>query len=149
MSRRGFPASRLLPALLARVVDSVELVEASRYRLISAKDLEDKIRGGLLAQIIGILNGLSHETRCVEEPGEVQDYVPSLPQGARTDDETDLEWMYVTMTVQRGTHFSPYPHVAELRKEHVNAGMWCANEYARELIKLGLLPPQTGSSLTP
>src|SRR5688500_15384492 len=56
---------------------------------ISVDDLADKIRGGLLAQIIGNLNGLPHEMKYIDEPGKVESYSPSLPEGARTDDDTD------------------------------------------------------------
>src|SRR4030042_6730472 len=65
------------------------------YVEISAQTLEDKIRGGLLAQLLGNLNGLPHENKYYEEPGNVEQYTPSLPEGARTDDDTDIEWVYI------------------------------------------------------
>ncbi len=37
----------------------------------------DKVRGGVLGQIIGNLNGLPHEFKYDVEPGNVTDYVPS------------------------------------------------------------------------
>ena len=63
--------------------------------------IEDKVRGGLLGEMVGDLNGLKHEMRYIPEPGNVQTYVPELPQGAWTDDDTDIEWVYV-LEIQRG-----------------------------------------------
>jgi len=54
---------------------------------------QDKVRGGLLGEMLGDLNGLKHEMRCIAEPGNVETYVPGLPHGAWTDDDTDIEWI--------------------------------------------------------
>lgn len=45
------------------------------------------IQGGVLGQMLGNLNGLSHEFKYIDEPGDVRDYTPSLPRGAHTDDD--------------------------------------------------------------
>ena len=47
------------------------------------EQLRDKIRGGLLGQILGNLNGLPHEMKYIDEPGNVTSYTPTLPEGAR------------------------------------------------------------------
>jgi ADP-ribosylglycohydrolase len=114
---------------------------------ISAGELEDKIRGGMLGQILGNLNGLPHEFKYIDEPGNVESYVPSLLGGARTDDDTDLEWVIVTEIERSGRLLQPPVRVAELWKTHINRGIWCANRYARDLMELGFEPPLTGSSL--
>ena len=62
---------------------------------IPAEVLRDKIRGGLLGQILGNLNGLPHEMKYIDEPGNVKENIPSLLDGARTDDDTDFEWVYL------------------------------------------------------
>ena len=54
---------------------------------IPAETLHDRIRGGLLGQMLGNLNGLPHEMKYIQEPGGVTGYTPSLPEGAWTDDE--------------------------------------------------------------
>jgi hypothetical protein len=112
---------------------------------ISAHELEDKIRGGMLGQIIGNLNGLPHEMKYIDEPGEVKTYSPSLPAGARTDDDTDLEWVYISEIRRTGNLLLPPDEIVRLWKAHVNNGIWCANRYARDLMELGLEPPLTGS----
>lgn len=111
---------------------------------ISANVLADKIHGGLMGQILGNLNGLPHEMRYIEKPGEVEHYTPSLPDGARTDDDTDLEWVYLVAIEESPTVFLSPRRITELWKRHVNDRIWCANRYARELMNLEIEPPLTG-----
>ena len=106
--------------------------------------LADKIQGGLLGQILGNLNGLPHELKYNDAPGNVESYFPALPEGAHTDDDTDIEWIYVIEMQKSGSLFVPYPRIAELWSRHVNTHIWCANEYARLLMSLGIEPPLTG-----
>ena len=41
-----------------------------------AEVLRDKIRGGLLGQILGNLNGLHHEMKYIDQPGNAKEYIP-------------------------------------------------------------------------
>lgn len=117
--------------------------EADRYLILSESDLRDRIHGGFIGQIFGNLNGLPHEMKYIHEPGRVEQYVPALPEGARTDDDTDLEWIYITEMV--GTDaFVPPPRIRQLWQRHINRSIWCANLYARQLMDLGIEPPLTG-----
>jgi hypothetical protein len=118
--------------------------EPPRYVDIPADVLADKIRGGLLGQVLGNLNGLPHEMKYIHEPGKVESYTPGLPEGARTDDDTDIEWVYVTEMAKSGTLLLPHDRIVALWKAHINRGTWCANLYARQLMDLGIEPPLTG-----
>ena len=112
---------------------------------LSAEVLRDKIRGGLLGQLLGNLNGLQHEMKYINEPGNVKEYVPALPDGAQTDDDTDLEWVYI-VAMQRHNAIMLPPHlIAQLWKERINKRIWCSNQYARQLMDIGFEPPLTGS----
>ncbi|MCA9232358.1 MAG: ADP-ribosylglycohydrolase family protein [Planctomycetales bacterium] len=113
-------------------------------RQISAAELADKIKGGLVGQILGNLNGLPHEMKYIAEPGSVADYTPALPEGARTDDDTDLEWLYVCEIQKTRQPLTPPQRIVQLWQNHVNEGIWCANRYARDLMDLGFEPPWTG-----
>lgn len=113
---------------------------------ISAEELEDKIRGGMLAQIIGNLNGLPHEFKYIDEPGNVTEYAPSLPEGAFTDDDTDIEWVYLREIARRRETRLPPDAIAALWKRHINRRIYCANLYARQLMDLGFAPPWTGNA---
>jgi ADP-ribosylglycohydrolase len=112
---------------------------------IPANVVEDKIRGGMLAQIIGNLNGLPHEFKYIAEPGNVERYTPSLPKGAFTDDDTDIEWIYLHEIAQRGTNNLAADQIVQLWKRHINRRIFCANRYARDLMDLGIEPPWTGN----
>ena len=107
--------------------------------------LRDKIRGGLLGQLLGNLNGLDHEFQYIDEPGHVTEYTPALPEGARTDDDTDLEWVYVVAMQDEDRILLLPARIAELWIERINRRIWCANRWARGLMNLGFEPPLTGN----
>jgi len=111
---------------------------------LPADVLEDKIRGGLIGQIFGNLNGLPHEFKYIAEPGKVETYTPGLPKGAWTDDDTDIEWVYLAEMAATGELQVPPARLAELWRSNINTGIWCANLYARQLLDLGIEPPLTG-----
>lgn len=110
---------------------------------LSAEVLRDKIRGGLLGQMLGNLNGLPHEMKYIDEPGDVTEYTPALPEGAWTDDDTDLEWVYICVMEQENEIFLSPDRLTRLWKERINKGIWCANRFARHLMDLGFEPPLT------
>jgi len=112
---------------------------------LSAEVLRDKIRGGLLGQMLGNLNGLQHEMKYINEPGNVQQYTPALPQGARTDDDTDLEWVYIVAMQRHNAILLPSDRIVQLWKKRINQRIWCSNQYARQLMDIGFEPPLTGS----
>ena len=111
----------------------------------SADVLRDKIRGGLLGQMLGNLNGIKHEMQYINEPGNVKEYTPALPEGARTDDDTDLEWVYIMAMQRHNTIFLPPHLIVQLWKERINKRIWCSNQYARQLMDIGFEPSLTGS----
>jgi hypothetical protein len=133
------------PSPAAKSPTSREADDSSVWVQLSAEVLRDKIRGGLLGQLLGNLNGIEHEMKYINEPGNVQDYTPALPQGAQTDDDTDLEWVYIiSMQRQNAIILSP-DLIVRLWKEHINKRIWCSNLYARQLMDIGFAPPLTGS----
>src|SRR3954463_13280573 len=121
------------------------LAQHSHTLEIPANVLEDKIRGGMLAQVIGNLNGLPHEFKYIDSPGDVEHYTPNLPDGAYTDDDTDIEWVYLHEIVRTREVFLKPPQIATLWKRHINRGIFCSNLYARCLMNLGIDPPWTGN----
>ena len=114
---------------------------------VPAETLRDKIRGGLLGQILGNLNGLPHEMKYIAEPGNVIEYVPALPEGAWTDDDTDFEWVYIKVMEDENCLLLPPERIARLWRERISKRIWCSNQYARQLMDLGIDPPLTGASV--
>ncbi len=115
--------------------------------VVSTEVLRDRIRGGLLGQILGDLNGLPHEMKYIAEPGNVTGYTPSLPQGAWTDDDTDFEWVYIKVMEEENCLLLPPQRISRLWKERINKRIWCSNQYARQLMDLGIDPPLTGMAV--
>ncbi|MBN1457878.1 MAG: hypothetical protein JW912_08500, partial [Sedimentisphaerales bacterium] len=113
---------------------------------LTADQMRDKIRGGLLGQLLGNLNGLEHEFKYFDSPGNVESYTPALPKGAWTDDDTDFEWVYIYIMQQENEIFLSPSRIATLWKERINRRIWCANLYARRLMDLGFEPPLTGNT---
>jgi hypothetical protein len=114
---------------------------------IPAEVLRDKIRGGLIGQLLGNLNGLPHEMKYIAEPGNVTQYTPSLPQGAWTDDDTDFEWVYIKVMEDENCLLLPPQRISRLWRERINTRIWCSNLYARQLMDLGIDPPLTGMAV--
>jgi hypothetical protein len=134
----------LLTALVATPEQAIA-DDSPKFLQMDADVLEDKIRGGMLAQIIGNLNGLPHEFKYIDEPGNVVDYTPNLPDGAYTDDDTDVEWVYLREIARSRQSLLPPDRIAELWKTHINRKIYASNHYARQLMDLGLAPPWTGN----
>ena len=135
----------LLIIVLSCVWSSVvQATEVGEFVELSAETLRDKIRGGLLGQMLGNLNGLKHEMKYIDEPGKVEQYTPALPEGAWTDDDTDFEWVYiVAMQRENEIYLSP-ERISQLWKSRINTRLWCSNLYARQLMDIGIKPPLTG-----
>jgi ADP-ribosylglycohydrolase len=106
--------------------------------------IQDKVKGGLLGEILGDLNGLKYEMKYIDEPGNVETYVPELLEGAWTDDDTDIEWIYI-LEMQRTREMMLSPQrITELWKRHINRNIWCSHQYLRQLMDIGIQPPLTG-----
>lgn len=136
---------RALPALLlAAACPDAALAQRPHMLEMPAAAVEDKIRGGLLGQILGDLNGLRYEMKFIDEPGEVAAYTPELPEGAWTDDDTDIEWVYL-VEIGRARKLTLSPaEITAAWKRHANRRFWCSNQYLRQLMDLGIDPPLTG-----
>jgi ADP-ribosylglycohydrolase len=112
---------------------------------IPCEQVLDKVRGGLLGQIIGNINGIPHEFKYNETPGNVTDYVPTLKDGAFTDDDTDIEWVYLNHMERTNQLFLDSDQLADIWKQSFNQRIWCSNGYVRRLLDIGINPPYTGS----
>src|SRR5262252_6749898 len=137
MKRRTFLSLAALPAFAAD--------RSARFAESPADVLEDKIRGGFLGQVIGDLNGLKHEMKYILEPGNVESYTPALPDGAWTDDDTDVEWPYILEIERTQNLLIPARRISEIWKEHINRRIWCSHLYLRQIMDLGIDPPLTGA----
>ena len=116
-----------------------------RIITIPAEEVVDKIRGGLLGMMIGNMDGWPYEFKFYDKHGDVQAYIPSLPHGAETDDDTDFEWVYIYNMQKTRNAYVPYDQINSYWINSINRGIWCSNRYARYLMDMGIKPPYTGS----
>ena len=145
-----FPRSTIIFLLLPLLPGCISGGNSSQdrnapYVEVPVETIMDKIRGGVAGQMIGVLNGLQYEFKFIEEPGNITQYTPALPDGAYTDDDTDFEWVYICEMQRKRTIMLPYRDIAELWKTRINRNIWCSNNYARGLMDLDIFPPNTGN----
>ncbi|MBT8064326.1 MAG: ADP-ribosylglycohydrolase family protein, partial [Gammaproteobacteria bacterium] len=119
---------------------------------IDVEDYQDRVFAAWLGQIVGNIYGLSYEFRFIDEPGPDEfpyGFGESLERvrqvdGAFSDDDTDIEYMYLLQMEEHG--FQPsYRQLAEAWKHHVRDRVWVANRNALTLMHAGYGPPLTGS----
>lgn len=119
---------------------------------INADVLKDKIAGAWIGQMIGNIYGLPFENKFVDEPGAESNFpygytknIDKLEQyqGAFSDDDTDVEYIYLTLMEKYGID----PTYAQMREgwmHHIRDRVWLANRAALGLMHLGYTPPFTG-----
>ena len=132
----AFPLSRP-----AEAADSAE----NRTREISRDELRDRIYGGWAGMLIGGLEGLPHEFKYNDQPRDSLPDFTFLEQGARSDDDNDIEWMHLWFMDRQGVAKLRYTQIVEIWRANMNRGVWVANKQARALMDKGILPPETGS----
>lgn len=112
--------------------------------VMSEEELFDRIYGGWVGMLIGGLEGLPHEFKYLDEPRPELPEFTFLANGARSDDDNDIEWLHLWFMHQKKTLKIPYEEVVTIWKANMNKGIWRANKRARELMDEGLMPPLTG-----
>ena len=118
------PKFRLSTACIATqaVLLAVIFVNTSQGQTslsITHAQLADQMKGGLVGQLFGNLNGLVHEMTYIDEPGSVQSYTPDLSDGAWTNDDTDIEWVYIHAMEQSDRLFLAPEYIMKLWKDHI------------------------------
>lgn len=118
---------------------------------ISVKEYRDKVYASWLGQCIGNFVGLPHENRHIENPGSDSfplGYTGSINRmkavnGAFSDDDTDIEYMYLLAMEKYGTK-PTYSQITESWLNHITTRVWLANRAALTAMRFGYTPPVTG-----
>lgn len=124
----------------------------SKTYKITVNELRDKIAAEWIGQMIGNMYGLPHENKYVAEPGPEKwpyGYSKSLDKlqkydGAFSDDDTDVEYMYLLQLEKFGSEPS-YTQLREAWMYHIRDRVWLANRSALGLMHFGYTPPFTGN----
>lgn len=122
-----------------------------KNRTIPVSVLRDKIAGAWIGQMVGNMYGLPHENKYVTAPGPENwpyGYSKSLDklktyQGAFSDDDTDVEYMYLLSMEKYGAEPS-YEQLKQAWMYHIRDRVWLANRGALGLMHFGYTPPFTG-----
>jgi len=131
---------------------SVEEKKEMEYKYISVEEYQKAVYASWIGQIVGNTYGLCYEFKFIEEAGPDSfpyGYTWTLDllkqhNGAFSDDDTDIEYMYLTQMEKNGIE-PTYFNLAEAWKSHVSSKVWCANRVALTLMHAGHFPPVTGS----
>ncbi len=141
-------AGLILVGFLFLVVS--EFKAADTFKKLSVEEYRDKVYASWLAQCVGNIYGLPHECKYIENPGP--DKFPlgyhetrrlKDANGAFSDDDTDIEYMYLRAMEKYGVE----PTYAQLAKDweyHVRDRAWLANRAAVAAMRFGFTPPVTG-----
>jgi len=119
---------------------------------IAVADYRERVYAAWLGQIVGNIYGLSYEFAFIDEAGPDDfpyGFGASLERvrevdGAFSDDDTDIEYMYLLQMERHGIEPS-YAQLTEAWKHHVRDRVWVANRSALTLMHAGYSPPITGS----
>ncbi len=130
-----------------KLIFSTELESSipQNERILPASIYYDKAFGNWIGQMIGNIYGLPTEGHFIQTPNpEYVAYYTDMPEGAFTDDDTSMEWVFLHMLEEHGLEIM-YSQVTEEWIDHINQMIWVANARARELMNEGYMPPETGS----
>ncbi len=116
---------------------------AEETALLPADIYYNKVGGAWLGECAGNMFGLPHEFKYDQQPGPGIVFKPDYTNGARSDDDTDIEYVYLHALEEHGLDLS-YKEVAQEWMDHIHGHIWVANARALELMRQGLLPPATG-----
>lgn len=121
-----------------------------RYVEISRLELSDRIAGAWLGQMVGNIYGLEYENDFIDEPGPGGPYSfeksirkMQAVDGAFSDDDTDVEYLYLMMMEKYGV-VPTYAQIREGWMYHIRDRVWLANRGALGLMHYGFTPPFTG-----
>jgi len=138
---------RIMLAIVC-LIESAAFLAASAdtrpVRAIARDDLLDRIRGGWTGMLIGGLEGLPHENKYIDDPRDTLPSFTMLSEGAKTDDDNDIEWTHAYYMDKYGVLKIPYSRIVEIWKANMNTRIWCANLTARKLMDQDVVPPDTG-----
>lgn len=134
------------------LIISLGQVFAQKSKTISMAELEDKIAGAWIGQMIGNIYGLPHENKYVDAPGPDNfpyGYSKNLDKlkeydGAFSDDDTDVEYLYLMQMEKYGVE-PTYGELREAWMHHIRDRVWLANRATLGLMHYGYTPPFTGS----
>ncbi len=141
--------------LIILLITVISPVSAQDDLQISRADYADHLRAMWLGESIANWTGLNTEGQRTRRPfytdddwGSNQghsgklDFILQNPWGS--DDDTDIEYVYLHLMTQHDTNLLTPQQIADGWKAHINDFIWVSNRQARDWMDVGVLPPATG-----
>lgn len=123
---------------------------AAQPKKIPVEDYRAKVYASWIGQCIGNIYGLPHENQYIDSPGALKfpyGYADLKrigdANGAFSDDDTDLEYMYLLAMEEHGPE-PTYRQLTQRWLHHIHNRLWLANRGALGLMYHGFTPPYTG-----
>lgn len=152
MPGRSSFAARWMIMLPVGVALAASLAHGASPPRLTVADYEDKVRASFLGQLVGNFYGLGYEFKFIDQPGPDEMPYGFRPEilarlrevnGAFSDDDTDIEYMYLLAMERHGIE-PTYAQLAAVWRHHVRERVWVANRAALTLMRAGHFPPHTG-----
>lgn len=105
----------------------------------------DKVRAAWQTILIANYTGLEHEGLYLDEPSEETSIELVLLEQWPTDDDTSVEWVDLHILETYGLH-PTYEQIRDEWVDHLNHDIWVSTRQARDLMDIGVVPPQTGEA---
>jgi len=141
--------------LVIFLITVVSPISAQDGLQLDRTEYADHLRAMWLGESIANWTGLNSEGRRPRRPfytdddwGKAEgnfgilDFVLQNPWGS--DDDTDIEYVYLHLMTQHDTNLLTPEQIAEGWKTHINDYIWVSNRQARDWMDRGVLPPATG-----
>ncbi len=112
---------------------------------LNKEEIKDKILGAWVGANWGIYAGLDTECKYNDDPNPATEIKWNLGESYCTDDDTNVEYMFLHMMETYGVNDIAYEDFKEEWMTHCQNYIWCGNLVARDLMEEGYLPPDTGS----
>jgi len=120
---------------------------ANAERTILRKDLEDKMRGMWLGQLIGNYAGRSTEGHYQSNPNPEPNapwILKADPDGWGADDDTDIEYIAMHILEANGLDCNSQTIARQWQKHITSSGIYISNKQAWYLMGDDYVPPLTG-----
>lgn len=119
-------------------------VQAVSDNVISKEVMKDKMKGGWMGELWANFTGLPTEFQFTTTPNPADEVDWVLSDVYVTDDDTSMEYTFLHMMEVYGANTITYNDMPKEWIYHFQDYIWEGNYYARELMKQGYLPPETG-----
>lgn len=134
----------LFGAVSAILASPASAAEKPRTVSMPVEEFRDRLRGGWAGQMIGVSYGSIYEFRSLGEPilGPLREWKPEFVSNSIQQDDLYVEMTFLKSLETHGLRPTHRQIGTDFRDSRY--ALWHANMAARENLKQGIMPPQSG-----